>query len=149
MHINKIFIACPFIKFIDGNKFVNNKFRRFTEKLYYLCSKYSSDVFLALKREEYGAKPLKFYSCSMDLNEAKNSDIIIAIPDDSMGVAVEIGWASSMNKIVILVLNSRQKYSPLIANIHKITPGKVIYYENYGKTLLSDIRETLEYLKSR
>lgn len=143
--MHKIFIACPFIKFIEGSTFINNDFRKFTENLYNLCSEYAPEVFLALKREEYGAKPLPYYSCSMDLDEVKSSDIIVAIPDDSMGVAVELGWMSAMGKTVILVLNRNQKYTPLVADIHKITPGKVIYYEGEEMSSLPDIREALEY----
>lgn len=145
--MNKIFIACPFIKFIKGTTFINNNFRKFTEDLYNLCDKYASEVFLALKREEYGAKPLVSYSCSMDLNEAKNADLVIAIPDDSMGVAVELGWMSAMGKTVILVLKKNQSYTPLVADIHKITPGKVIFYENEEKNSLPDIEEALDYYK--
>ena len=128
--MNKIFIACPFIKFINGTDFINNDFRQFTEDLY-----------------DYGAKPLQSYSCSMDLDEAKSADLVIAIPDDSMGVAVELGWMSAMQKPVILVLNKNQTYTPLIYNINKITPGKVIFYENEEKKSLPDIKKVLEYYK--
>ena len=145
--MNKIFIACPFIKFINGTDFINNDFRQFTEDLYDLCAKYASKVFLALKTEDYGAKPLQSYSCSMDLDEAKSADLVIAIPDDSMGVAVELGWMSVMQKPVILVLNKNQTYTPLIYNINKITPGKVIFYENEEKKSLPDIKKVLEYYK--
>lgn len=147
--MKKIFIACPFIKFINGTSFIKNDFKEFTEELYDLCKEYASDVFLALKREDYGNKPLPNYSCSMDLKEAESSDIVIAIPDDSMGVAVELGWMSAMEKTIILILNKNQKYSPLIKNIHKITPGKVLFYENEEKNCLKDIKETLEYYKNR
>lgn len=147
VYMNKIFIACPFIKFIKGTNFISDDFRRFTEKLYDLCTEYAHEVFLALKREEYGTKPLESYSCSMDLDEAKSADLVIAIPDDSMGVAVELGWMSAMGKTVVLVLKKNQIYTPLITDIHKITPGKVILYENEEKSLLADIRGALEYYK--
>lgn len=145
--MKKIFIACPFIKFIKGNNFISSNFKHFTEELYNLCAEYAPEVFLALKREEYGAKPLKAYSCSIDLKEAENADIVIAIPDDSMGVAVELGWMSAMNKTVILVLNKKQKYTPLVANINKITPGRVIFYENEERNSLPYIEEALKYYK--
>lgn len=145
--MKKIFIACPFIKFIKGTEFINNDFRCFTEELYDLCKQYASKVFLALKREEYGEKPLESYSCLMDFEEAQNSDLVIAIPDDSMGVAVELGWMSAMGKTIILVLDKHKSYTPLVYNINKITPGKVIWFEGKENNSLSNIKEILDYYK--
>ena len=105
---------------------------------------YAPQVFLSLKREEYGAKPLPYYSCAMDLDEAIDSDLMVAIPDDSMGVAVELGWMSAMKKPIILVLNKNQNYSPLIKDIHKVTPGNAVYYAADQITALEGIRQVLE-----
>jgi len=145
IEMKKIFIACPFIKYINGTTFMDNTFRFFTEQLYDLCMEYASEVFLSLKREEYGAKPLPYYSCSMDLSEVRNSDLMVAIPDDSMGVAVEIGWMSAMKKPIILILNKNQIYSPLVKNIHKITLGHTVYYENGEINALDGVRKTLDF----
>lgn len=145
--MNKIFIACPFIKYINEAGFSNSEFRKFTENVYDLCSNYASDVFLALKREEYGAKQLKKYSCKLDFDEAKNADLVVAFPDDSMGVAVELGWVSAMGKPVILLLNKKQIYTPLVYNIHKITSGKVIFFENDEDKTLKALKEVLDYYK--
>lgn len=145
--MKKIFIACPFIKYIEGNNFINDNFKKFTEDLYLLCSQYASEVFLALKREDYGENPMKSYSCAMDLEEAENADLVIAIPDDSMGVAVELGWVSAMQKTVILILNEKQTYTPLICNINQITPGQVIFYKEEENETLTYIKEVLEHYK--
>ena len=142
--MKKIFIACPFIKYIDGTTFTDGTFRIFTEQLYDLCMEYAPKVFLALKREEYGAKPLSYYSCTMDLDEVIDSDLMVAIPDDSMGVAVELGWMSAMKKPIILVLNKNQNYTPLVKDIHKITPGNTVYYADEEIVALEGIRQALE-----
>ena len=142
--MKKIFIACPFIKYIDGTTFTDSVFRTFTERLYDLCMEYAPQVFLALKREEYGAKPLPYYSCAIDLDEVRDSDVMVAIPDDSMGVAVELGWMSAMKKPIILVLKKNQSYSPLVKEIHKITPGNTVYYVDVEITALEGIRQALE-----
>lgn len=143
--MNKIFIACPFIKFVKGSNFTDKNFKEFIENLYDLCCQYADNVFLALRREDYGAKPLEHYSSLMDFEEAKNSDLVIAIPDDSMGVAVELGWMSAMKKTIIVVLNEEKEYTPLIKNINKITPGKVILFKEEEKNALSKIEEALKY----
>ena len=142
--MNKIFIACPFIKYIDGTTFTDSAFRMFTERLYDLCMEYAPHVFLSLKREEYGAKPLPHYSCAMDLDELRDSDVMVALPDDSMGVAVEIGWMSAMKKPIILVLDKNQSYSPLVKDIHKITSGNTVYYADEEITALEGIRQALK-----
>ncbi len=145
--MNKIFIACPFIKYVDGSGFTSASYKEFTEDLYELCLKYAPNVFLALKREEYGAKPIEFYSCKMDLDELINSDIIIAVPDDSMGVAVELGWASAHNKYIVLLLSEKQRYSALVKNITTITPGHVIWYKGDEKNVLPEIDRFLETMR--
>lgn len=145
--MNKIFIACPFIKYVDGTSFACESYKKFTEDLYELCLGVAPNVFLALKREEYGSKPLESYSCKMDLDEMIDSDLIIAIPDDSMGVAVELGWASAHNKYIVLLLNKQQNYSALVKNITTITPGHIIWYKDEEKNALPEISCFLEKLK--
>lgn len=145
--MNKIFIACPFIKYVKGQEFINNNYRKFTEDLHALCLEYASEVFLALKREDYGAKPLQNYSCAIDLEELESSDIIVALPDDSMGVAVELGWASALGKQIILVLNKDCQYSALVKNITTITPGFIIWYEGEEEWVLPEIKAVLEKIR--
>lgn len=145
--MNKIFIACPFIKYIKGETFINKNYRKFTEDLYELCLEYAPETFLALKREDYGAKPVQNYSCAIDLEELKTSDVVVALPDDSMGVAVELGWASAMGKKIILVLNKYQQYSALVKNITTVTPGSVIWYEGEEELVLPEIKVALENLR--
>lgn len=145
--MNKIFIACPFIKYVNGTSFTNESYKRFTEDLYELCLQMTPNVFLALKREEYGAKVLESYSCKMDLDELLDSDLVIAVPDDSMGVAVELGWASASNKTIVLLLEKQQAYSALVKNIITITPGHIIWYEGEEKNALPKLSSFLKKMK--
>jgi nucleoside 2-deoxyribosyltransferase len=146
MSVNKIFIACPFIKYINGTTFTDDNFRKFIEKLAVLCRTYVPHVFLALERENYGETPLPNYSCALDFDEMKSSDLVIAIPDNSMGVAVELGWASTMKKTVLLVLDCNKKYSPLIYKLNQITPGRQIWYDeaDFSERTLTQIKEELD-----
>ena len=52
--MKKIFIACPISKYVIENQFMNKNFQLFIEALYDICKKYVPEVFLALRREEYG-----------------------------------------------------------------------------------------------
>jgi len=137
----KIFISCPYNKFMCGGRFINISFRDFLERLYQICLNATPYVFSALKREEYGAKPLQNYTCKLDFEELVDSDIIIAIPEDSMGVAVELGWASALHKNIIVILNRKQECSPLVKNIGHITPGEIVWYEEDIQSIIPIIKE--------
>lgn len=126
--MKKIFIACPISKYIDGDNFTNDNFKIFIEKIYNICEKYVPDVFLALRREEYGKKKMVEECTALDFEEMKSADFVVAIPDDSMGVAVELGWASSMKKHILLILNQKQKYTPLISGLIDITNTEIIWF---------------------
>lgn len=143
--MKKIFIACPISKYIEGNEFTNNEFKQNIEKTYEICQKYTSNIFLALRREEYGKKLMKDTCTELDFEEMKNSDIIVAIPEDSKGTAVELGWASCMKKKVILLLDQNQRYTPLISSLKDVTDTDIIWYENnIDKDILYNIEKRIQ-----
>lgn len=143
--MKKIFIACPISKYIEGNEFTNNEFKQNIEKTYEICQKYTSNIFLALRREEYGKKLMKDTCTELDFEEMKNSDIIVAIPEDSKGTAVELGWASCMKKKVILLLDQNQRYTPLISSLKDVTDTDIIWYENnIDKDTLYNIEKRIQ-----
>lgn len=128
--MNKIFIACPISKYLDGNNFTDAHFKVFIERLFRICRNYTQYVFLALEREEYG-KNLMLEQCTeLDYKEMADTDVVIAIPDDSLGVAVEIGWAAVMKKEILLVLEKQTPITPLISGIGDITRTTIIQYED-------------------
>ena len=127
--MKKIFIACPISKYIDKDEFTNNNFKFFIEKLYNICQKYVPEVFLALKREEYGKKLMKDTCTELDFEEMKTTDLLIAIPEDSKGTAVELGWASSMKIKTIIILDRSQRYTPLISGLNNITKTEIVWYD--------------------
>ena len=143
--MKKIFIACPISKYIEGNEFTNNEFKQNIEKIYDICQKYTSNIFLALRREEYGKKLMKDTCTEFDFEEMKNSDIIVAIPEDSKGTAVELGWASCMKKRIILILDHTQRYTPLISGLKDVTDTDIIWYENnIDKDTLFNIEKRIQ-----
>lgn len=118
---NKIFIACPISKYLIGNGMEPNM-EEFMKSIYKLCNRYSSNVFMALFREDYGKSRMEDHICTpLDYKEMKDADIVIAIPENSQGVAVEVGWASAMNKKIMLILNDKETTSPLINALGTVT----------------------------
>lgn len=139
--MKKIFVACPITKYIDNNTFTDAHFKHFIEKMYDFCEHYADEVFFALKREQYGKKLMTDVCTELDFEEMKTSDIVIAIPEDSKGVAVELGWASVMCKKIVLILNKECRYTPLISGLGDITDASIIWYE---KLLDGDVLHAAE-----
>jgi len=142
--MRKIFIACAFSKYLDGTCFKDDEFASFLHRLYQLCKTYVPEVFLAAEREKYGKNLLEDACTELDFEEMKTSDIVIAIPDDSKGVAIELGWASWMQKELILILNLNQRYTPLISGLRDITETTILSYEgDLDETVLLHLAELL------
>ena len=145
--MKKIFIACPFSKYLNGDEFTDEHFKTFIENVYNLCIEYTPNVFLALEREEYGKKLMTDICTIFDFEEMKSSDFVIAIPDDSMGVAVELGWASVLKKQTLLILNDNQRYTPLISGMGDITNTTIIRYDKrLDERIFIKIKEILDHL---
>lgn len=142
--MEKIFIACPISKYIDGNNFIDYDFKIFIEKLYDVCQKYVPKVFLALRREEYGKKLMKDTCTVLDFEEMKTTDLVIAIPEDSKGTAVELGWASCMKKNILILLDKTQRYTPLISGLKDITDTEIIWYNGeLNEKIISDVESMI------
>lgn len=141
----KIFIGCPITKYLNGNIFTNEDFKRFINKVYDICTNYADEVFLALKREEFGKNIMSDVCTELDYKEMMTSDLVVAIPDDSKGTAVELGWASVMKKRIILILNTRIRYTPLITGLNDITDTVTVLYDGeLNNKVLSQITEAIK-----
>ncbi len=124
MKINKIFIACPISKYLteDG---LDKDFEEFIKEIYKICKNKCDNVFLALEREEYGKNKMFGADCTRaDYDEMLDTDLLIAFPEDSMGVSVEMGWASMQNKKILVFIDKKYKQSELVKSINCITDGK-------------------------
>ncbi len=143
MESKKIFIACPISKHFEKNK-MDEDYQIFIKELYNYIKKRYENVFLALEREKYGQEKMSGEVCTpLDYKEMKDTDILIAIPEDSMGVAVEIGWASALRKNIILILDKKYKASPLVKNIDTVTNCKRIYIDT-----TDGYQKCLDYIKT-
>lgn len=128
MNEKKIFIACPITKYLNGNKFIDEDFQYFITNITDRLKKDGFKVFLALEREEFGVKRMKDEVCTyLDYQEMLNTDIFLAIPEESQGVAVEIGWASALNKKIVLFQNPKIPNSPLINAIDTVAKECTIF----------------------
>ena len=145
--MSKIFIGCPISKYIINGEFSDKKFKNTIKKIYRICRGFSDDVFLALEREKYG-KNLMIDECTkLDYLEMKSADIVVAVPDDSKGTAVELGWASCMKKNIVLLLDSEKYYTPLISGLNDITNTIILTYtKEIDDNILVELSEILNKL---
>ena len=132
-----IFIACPIGKYIKDDS-VGNEYEQFIKSIISICRKYSDNVFIALEREKYGKLRMLGDTCTPDdYAKMKEATYLLAIPEDSMGVSVEIGWASAEKKDIILILDEKYRASEIVKHIHTVTGGEkiVIDTRNNGYSL--------------
>ena len=135
----KVFIACPISKHYKKEK-IDEDYRLFIECLYKNLKTKYKNVFLALEREKYGENKMEGSECTpLDFEEMKSTDILIALPEDSMGVAVEVGWASALNKEIVLILDQKYVVSPLIECIGTVTDCKS-YSINTNNSYMDNIK---------
>lgn len=123
----KIYIACPISKYVRIG--FPKDFMELMDEIYNLCIRYTSNVYFPLMHEAFG-KDKKAGSGEVctpkDYEEVSKADIILAIPEISMGVSVEIGWASCQNKDILIFIDKAYHQSELIRYIDTITPTKKI-----------------------
>ena len=144
--IKKIFIACPISKYLTENGMDEN-FQLFIKEIYDLCKLHVDNTFLALEREEYGKKKMYGSDCTLaDYNEMTDTNLLIAFPEDSMGVSVEIGWASALNKEILVFVDKKYKQSELVKSINCICDGKRIDIDT-SQGLSRDILKIKEVIK--
>ena len=122
----KLFIACPISTYLTKEG-IDKQFEAFIKDIIQFCRLHFSEVYIALEREEFGKKKMYGKDCTIpDYETIKNFDILLAIPEDSMGVSIEMGWASALGKEVIVLLDKKFKQSELCKSINCITSGIAI-----------------------
>lgn len=145
--MRKIYLASPISKYVRNG--MNEDYTSIIDAVYELLSKYG-EVYYPLKKEAYGEdkKAGSGDVCTkIDFDKVNAADLIVAFPEDSQGVSVEIGWASSAKKNVIIFIDKKYHQSELIRFIDTITPTKKITidttngYINVKDIILKNIEE--------
>jgi len=135
-----IFICFPFSQLIDKKTgIVCEEQQKFLANLRMALVKEGHEVFLAHYREKWGKELMGPLECTVDdFRQMKSTDLVIAFPGDpiSGGVHIELGWASALNKKIVMFLKDGVEYSPLILGLSTVTETDTIYYkENVTETM--------------
>ena len=119
----KIYLASPISKYV--RKGMDKDYVETIDSVHELLKEYG-DVYYPLKKEAYGEDKTAGSGdvCTkVDFDKVNNSDLIVAFPEDSQGVSVELGWASSKKKNVLIFIDKNYHQSELIRFIDTITPA--------------------------
>jgi len=141
----KIYLASPISKYVRNG--MNKDYTETMDNVYKLLCNYG-ETYYPLKKEAYGEDKVAGSGdvCTkVDFDKVNEADFIVAFPEDSQGVSVEIGWASSSNKKVLIFIDKNYHQSELIRFIDTITPTVKVNidtingYKNIEEQLLSEI----------
>lgn len=132
----KIFLAAPFTKKINYSTGTidDEIFKNLINSIVIYLKKNGHYVSNSHIHEKWGKELLSSDECTpRDFKEIEESDVLIAIPGNppSGGVCVEIGWASAFGKKVILLLEEKKHYSPLLYGLSQICSTEKIYFKNH------------------
>lgn len=119
----KIYLASPISKYVRNG--MDKDYTETIDKVYELLCKHG-EVYYPLKKEAYGEDKTTGSGevCTkVDFDKVNEADLIVAFPEDSQGVSVEMGWASSAKKNVLIFIDKNYYQSELIRFIDTVTPA--------------------------
>ncbi|MFH1917083.1 MAG: nucleoside 2-deoxyribosyltransferase [Nanoarchaeota archaeon] len=129
------FIAAPFASYMNPETSqVHDEKKRNLEDLIKVVQDCGYQVRNAHYREEWGAKWMDPEICTpLDYEDIKASLVLIAIPGNpaSGGVHIELGWASALNKRIILLLENNKHYSNLVEGLGTVTNVSYIWFDDF------------------
>jgi nucleoside 2-deoxyribosyltransferase len=143
----KVYIAAPFTsKSIFKapqvyGKIIDTAYRNFLENIEATVKSCGFETFMPHKDlhkwgdvyidpKEIGKKSLEVLT---------SSDIIVAYPERSVGVNIELGWASLMKKKIIVLVNEREEVSLMHAGLNGITNSEIVKFRD-----IADLRTKLK-----
>ena len=130
----RIFIAAPFTRFLEAQEGsiaprLAPGIRRFLCRLESDLTAAGHEVFLAHSLEGFGKHLRPAHVCTpFDMLEIQRADCVVAFAEGSMGVHVELGWATAMNKPIVLVRRMGDtSSSPLLEGLHTVARCETVW----------------------
>jgi len=141
----RIFLGAPFSNHLKETKF-DSELRNTIESIIFSLKEKGHDVRSAHVREKFGEQLMTPDVCTpLDFKEIQDCDLFIAIPSNppSGGVHIELGWASAINKEILMCIHNGGIYSPLIHGLEKVSSVKNIHFDTYPE-LVEKINSALK-----
>ena len=80
--------------------------------------------------------------------ELKNSDLLIAYPEQSVGVNIELGWACAFKKKILILLNENDRVSIMHSGLKGITDSEIVKFRDITD-LRTKLKERLSSIKQQ
>ncbi|MBD2802383.1 nucleoside 2-deoxyribosyltransferase [Xenorhabdus sp. 42] len=146
--MKKMFLAGPFKSLVDPDTHVmpHQYINQFQNIIEYFEERGWS-VHCAHKREKWGREFMTPAQCTfIDYEEISQCDYFVAFPGvpASPGTHIEMGWASSMKKPVILLLEENEEYAFLVQGLGEITSVKTLRYNKNAGVDIPQIEALIE-----
>ena len=128
----RTFLASPFTRYLieqeDGSHRLDPGLKTLLLRLENELTSRGHEVFMAHRVEEFGSRLRAPHVCTpFDMLEMRRADVVIAIPDQSFGVHVELGWATAMGKpVIVLVESGAETTSPLVTGLDALHNVRII-----------------------
>ncbi|SDL27637.1 Nucleoside 2-deoxyribosyltransferase [Lentzea albidocapillata subsp. violacea] len=126
-----VFLAGPFKALVDDTGTMRPAEKARFESLIEGLEQAGYLVHNAHRRESWGAKFLTPDECTrLDYDEIASCTVFVAFPGApaSAGTHIEMGWASSMGKPIVLLLEENQEYAFLVRGLHTVADVTYLTY---------------------
>ncbi len=143
----KAFISAPYTKKSSNQnsphkgQIVDTAFINFLNSIDSLVRSFGIETFFPHRDLHHWGKTKlsEEYIGKKSLEEIKKSDLMIAYPEESVGVNIELGWASVLKKQVIILINENENVSMMYPALNGITNAHIVKFRD-----ITDLREKLK-----
>jgi nucleoside 2-deoxyribosyltransferase len=145
-----IFVSAPFSRLCLADGGFEPLSRGYFEAVILRLKESGHSIYSAHLIENWGARLRDPKSMVIeDFAGIRTCDALVAYLGGpvSEGVFVELGWASALEKPVILLLEERREYSPLVANLSALVRSYKLYIDEAGGVadILNPLVEILDH----
>ena len=134
-----VFVGGPFTGVIDPEtKMVRPQHRERYLRLLSFFEEHGWATLSAHRAEGWGTAILPANSCTpRDLEWMRACDLFVAFPGDpvSPGTHIEIGWASALNKPMVLLLEPECRHADLVTGLATVAPVTYVTYSDRPELL--------------
>jgi hypothetical protein len=144
----RVFFAAPFTQLIESaSGVVAATWRDELRSMYDALVRRGHSVFLAHEREAWGEQLMTPQTCTpLDYAEMQAADVVCAYVGNppSHGVHIELGWASSMRKPILILTDDGVQYTPLLWGLGDV--ANTTYFPLAGRSLATVTEEVCDAL---